>query len=296
MNQWATVYALIDPFSDEIRYIGWTSAKLSKRLYEHLYCSKHKKTHKDFWLQKLIQAGIKPEIRVIQKVPVLNGNEAECYWIKYFRTLGCNLTNLTDGGGGILGYEKTVESKKKASQSIKAAWERRRNTPGYKPPRPTEKSLEALRKAQILSRGKPRPESAKVKMKAAWKRRRLNPIKRKPHSAETKEKLRQATLRQFIDPAAREAVSRIHKGKTISAKQRAIISSCNKKRWKEWRDSGATVSEETREKIRASKIGKSLSDETRAKLSAATKGRPKTKEHRAKIAAALQARKVLKAT
>ena len=294
MKLLATVYALIDPITEEIRYIGWTSAALKKRLYEHLYCSRRKRTHKDSWLRFLTRLSVVPEIRVVQTVPVISGNEAERYWISYFRSIGCRLTNLTDGGEGILGHKRTLESKELSSRSLKAAWQRRRSSPQYSPPRPTEKSIGALRRSNETRRGTVRSDETKAKMKLAWQRRRLVRAKpRKPHSLETKEKLRQAALRQFQDPKAREAISRVHKGKSISSKQREAISQWGKKRWAEWRASGATISDETREKIRLAKLGKAPSIETRAKLSAATKGRPKSAEHKAKISMALRSRNKL---
>lgn len=70
-----------------------------------------------------------------------------------------------------------------------------------------------------------------------------------PRSEETRERLRQAALRQYEDSAQREAVSRVHKGKVISEEHKRIVSEAASRRWEEWRASGKTVSEETRERI-----------------------------------------------
>jgi hypothetical protein len=109
--------------------------------------------------------------------------------------------------------------------------------------------------------------------RARWSEQRMgrpSPRKGVKLSAETKEKIRQNTIRQFSDPAQREAVSKVHRGKTISPEHRAIISAASTRRWAEWRASGQQVSEETREKIRAAAIARphpKHSAESRARMS-----------------------------
>jgi hypothetical protein len=93
-----------------------------------------------------------------------------------------------------------------------------------------------------------------------------------PHSEETRERLRQAALRQYEDPAQREAVSRVHKGKVISEEHKRIVSEAASRKWEGWRASGKTVSEETRERIVAA--------------AKARTPHPQTPEARAKVAEA----------
>lgn len=93
-----------------------------------------------------------------------------------------------------------------------------------------------------------------------------------PRSEETRERLRQAALRQYQDPAQREAVSRVHKGKVISEEHKRIVSEAATRKWEEWRASGKTVSEETRERIMAAAKARTphpQTPETRAKLAEA---------------------------
>lgn len=234
-----TIYALIDPRSEEIRYVGQTSKEPKDRLLWHTYRS-NRNCHKDRWVRQLRRANLAPRMIIVQRVPKSCWKEAERYWIKFFRERGCPLTNSTDGGDGLAGYRASAETR--------------------------------------------------AKMRAAWTRR-ARPLKRRPHTEETREKLRQATLKQFENPEARAAVGEVHKGKQISAEHRAIVSAATTKRWTEWRASGAKTSEETRAKISAAKTGKPLSEEHKAKLSANTKGRPKSEEHKAKIAASLRAKR-----
>ncbi len=223
------IYVLIDPISEEIRYVGWTSKSLRSRYYNHIHNSRGK-NYKDRWVRKLKRAGLRPRMTLLQSLPNGLGLDAECYWVAYFRSLGCPLTNSTDGGEGLTGYRFTQEARVKMSQGIKAAWVRRRNTPGYTPPRPSEEVIDNLRKSNRARIGTPVPEQIREKM-----RKKHKAYVRGPHSDETKEKLRQATLRQFQDPKAREAVGIAHKGKTISPEHKAIVSAAAKKRWAEWR-------------------------------------------------------------
>lgn len=104
------------------------------------------------------------------------------------------------------------------------------------------------------------------------------------HSAETREFLRQNTLKQFESPEARAAVSRQHAGKAIGEEHKKVVGVAAKKRWKLYRESGASMSKEARAILREKATGRVVSDETKVKLSAVGKGKPKTAEHRAKLA------------
>jgi NUMOD3 motif len=118
-------------------------------------------------------------------------------------------------------------------------------------------SPEARRKMSEAKKGKPQPHLLAYRLGV-------------PHSEETKERIREATIRQFRDPAQREAVSRVHKGKVISEEHRQIVGAAAKRRWEEWRASGKTVSDETRAKIvtaAKARVSRSHSAESRAKMS-----------------------------
>lgn len=240
----ATIYMLIDPRDEEIRYIGWTSRTLERRLYEHVHIVSHGRLKKE-WVRQLLQCGLEPRIQVIQQVPAQSWAAAKIYWIGFFRKMGCPLTNMSNGGDGNLGC--------------------------------------------LVS------EETRAKMRAAWTENRKKSVPRRPHTEASKEKLRQATLKQFENPAARAAVSKVHKGKVISPEQRATISAVTKRRWKEWRVNGCVTSPETRAKMSAAKKGKPLSEEHKAKIRASTKGIPKSEEWKAKARASWARRKAIAA-
>lgn len=114
------IYKLIDPRSNEIRYVGKTKKTLRKRLYEHL--TKRNlipKTHKNNWVKQLLNEGFKPIIEIVEVVNELNWKEREMYHIKKLKTDGIKLTNTTDGGDGALGTKQSEESIRKALKTRK---------------------------------------------------------------------------------------------------------------------------------------------------------------------------------
>lgn len=115
------IYALIDPRTDEIRYIGKTVRSAHRRLRRHLadsYMSSN--THKDRWLRVLKALGLDPLIKVIQRCGSADELAvAECQQIAAHRRAGVRLTNLTDGGDGTVGWHHTEESRAKLSAALK---------------------------------------------------------------------------------------------------------------------------------------------------------------------------------
>ena len=92
------IYALQDPFTFEIRYIGKSCSGL-KRIKRHFNFNEQKNDknkHKVNWINSLTRL---PNILIIQ---TLNSNkeliQAECYWIDYFRKQNSPLLNISNGG------------------------------------------------------------------------------------------------------------------------------------------------------------------------------------------------------
>lgn len=59
-----------------------------------------------------------PIIEEIDSCPWCNSQEKEIYYIKYYKELGCNLVNSTDGGEGNLGLVKSPESIERLRKSL----------------------------------------------------------------------------------------------------------------------------------------------------------------------------------
>lgn len=97
----------------DVRYIGYTKKSLNKRLIEHLSGSKNMKTYKDKWIQKCLS---NHEEIIINLIEICKTHkeliQKEIYYINNYKNNGYKLTNLTDGGDGIIGYTHTEEFKK----------------------------------------------------------------------------------------------------------------------------------------------------------------------------------------
>jgi hypothetical protein len=72
-----------------------------------------------YWIQSLRQNSLVPRIMLLQDVPNDQWATAERYWIAYYRSLGCPLTNGTDGGEGKLGHPTSVATRAKLSAATK---------------------------------------------------------------------------------------------------------------------------------------------------------------------------------
>ncbi len=110
------IYVLKDPISLEIRYVGQTSRKLKSRLSAHLLdAKKNKNYHNVNWIKSLIKDNLVPIIESIEECALDKLNEREIYWIAFYKNLGYNLTNSTDGGLGHRGFKQSKETKLKRS-------------------------------------------------------------------------------------------------------------------------------------------------------------------------------------
>lgn len=96
------VYYLCNPNDGICRYVGKTSVKkLEQRLYFHIHYSKKKghKNKKEAWIKSLLKKKIKPMIKIIETFEnERDAFEEEIFYISYFKYIGFNLTNQTEGG------------------------------------------------------------------------------------------------------------------------------------------------------------------------------------------------------
>ena len=101
------VYVLSDPRTNQIRYVGKTT-KGKKRLRGHL--KERGRSKRSSWIKSLRLQAYKPQFDVIESFDNESLlSEAEMFWISYFKMIGCNLTNMTDGGEGSTGFKHSVE-------------------------------------------------------------------------------------------------------------------------------------------------------------------------------------------
>ena len=109
------IYILLDN-KNNIRYVG-KSDNPNKRLKKHINESKKNKTHKEKWIQSLLNNNSTPELLVIDEVNINEWSFWETYWISQFKAWGFKLTNSTIGGEGGSGYKHTDEAKEKMRQN-----------------------------------------------------------------------------------------------------------------------------------------------------------------------------------
>lgn len=113
------VYGLCDPRTGELRYVGKSTCGLS-RPKAHLRPSVLRRTrsHCGNWIKQLTADGMKPEIVILETTITKDALvEAEQFYIAYFRFIGCNLTNLTCGGDGKVGWRMPQSTRDKIAKA-----------------------------------------------------------------------------------------------------------------------------------------------------------------------------------
>lgn len=107
------IYGLVDPRTNQIRYVGKTVLSPERRVAVHIWRARSapKKRHSMAWIASLHADGLRPEVLEIEIVPP-GGDwvEAEQFWIAYWRFVGADLCNHTIGGEGQTGYRQPAET------------------------------------------------------------------------------------------------------------------------------------------------------------------------------------------
>jgi hypothetical protein len=192
-----SIYGLRDPRTREIRYVGKTTYPLKHRLMQHLNPSRLRaKTYKNAWLKTLLNAGLQPEILLLEHVPAPQWPEAETRWIGQLP----NLTNLTTGGDG---------------------------TSGWVPPTEYRTKLSALMKGRVFTEDwrKKISESQRGRVFTDEHRARLSAAQRKrTHSEVTRQKMSRAMTGKTLSLDSRKRLSEARKGMTFSEEHRAALS------------------------------------------------------------------------
>jgi hypothetical protein len=241
MTKESSIYLLADPVSGEICYVGKTTQRPIVRFRRHL--TDKDKNNRMSWIRSLALRGLRPCLVVVQRVPSATAAEAERYWIAYFRACGCPLTNMTDGGDGVLGLSPSEESKES----------RRRALLGHAVSDETRARISAALRGKKLT-----PEHrAKLSTMRTGKKR----------SAEFCQRMKEIKRGTRPCQVAMEGTIRARTGKPLSLATRLKLSAIRK---------GHVVTEETRSRISVAQRGRTGTPHTEAskrKLSSAMKGR-----------------------
>lgn len=107
------IYALKDPETKEIRYIGKSTTGLRRPNQHKLKHSLIAQTHKNNWIKTLLEKGLVYEIIVLEEnLDSVVLDSKEITWIAHYKALGASLTNGTEGGEGSLGRTLSDASRK----------------------------------------------------------------------------------------------------------------------------------------------------------------------------------------
>lgn len=181
MNHATSIYALHDPHTSELRYIGKTVQLPARRLNNHVSSARKGRSYVCNWIRSL---KADPVMRVLAIVENEQGSDSERRAIAHYRSLGFRLTNLTDGGEGLLGYRHGDETRARISAAntgrVRSA-ESRRKMSLAQIGRKRDPEVVARIAAHKNGTGKRSTES-RARMSAAGRARQ-------PPSAETRAKL-----------------------------------------------------------------------------------------------------------
>jgi len=191
------IYFLIDPRTNEVRYVGKTTKNLNRRLFNgHL--KDKTKTHKTNWLNSLKKQSLIPEIKLIK----ICKNEELCnfsekFYIKLFGRADKNmgiLVNSTDGGEGVSGRILSQETKNKIGNSNKGKCLGRKVSEQEKENRrisykniPEDIKKQTSQKISKANLGRSHSTESKIKMSESQSRRL-------PPSEDTKNKISKTLL------------------------------------------------------------------------------------------------------
>ncbi len=246
------IYVLKDPVTGEVRYVG-KADKPSKRFVQHLQLHPRHKDYRARWIRSLLKRGLKPQLEVVDEVPVEYWQALEAAYVAFYKELGFRLVNSTPGGDGGAGEDHPSFGRKWT------ALERARHRAALTP--------EVRAKLSAARFGKPMPPESIAKTAAANRGRQRplsvrNAVSRaqrgKAKSPETREKLRLALLGRKLSVEMRAKLSVAHLGHECNTVTRQRIS--------------AAYSEERKAATRARLTGIPRSPEVRAKIRA-TKAR-----------------------
>lgn len=88
-----TIYKLIDPRTNSIRYVGRTNRTLKERLQSHVGASHNRSSNFERWMFSFYQKNNQPIILPITKANPKNADKRERYWIKKLSKEGHPLLN-----------------------------------------------------------------------------------------------------------------------------------------------------------------------------------------------------------
>ena len=229
------VYALVDPRTLMVRYIGRTTQGQA-RFKQHEYSNNN--TYVCRWIKSLRGAGLMFIPVVLEECTSRESlMSSESWWVAYGKLSGWELTNLTNGGDGSWGYRVTAETREKLRQLHLNKPKSAEHIENMRRAKSTPEAIEANRR---LHTGRKRSAETRARIGAASRRRVATPEARANMSAAGKR-------RPPRTQATRDKLSLVHKGRKFTPEHIANMSK--------------------------SRLGKKASPETRERMSEAHRAR-----------------------
>lgn len=224
------VYALFDPRTNRIRYVGASTQgmKRPKQHWEPYYLNKEGHTHKARWIKSLLSLGLVPGVVVLEEVT--QPSEAftvESHWISELRSKGVNLTNLAVVGGSCLGCTRSLETREKmaaAKRGIRRPVEDRiKMSEAQKARKRPAAELEHMRALGQSWKGKTRSAETRAKMAEAKRGRKRPP--------EVVAKMAAALRGRKIDPEVARKISDALRGRPKTEETKQRMAEGQRRRW-----------------------------------------------------------------
>lgn len=128
----AVIYALVEPETGEIRYIGVTKHDLRGRLRAHMNEAMRRRpdgnfalapSHRRHWIRSLAERSMQPSIIELEAIKNSERKEKEVAWIAAGRAAGLRLVNSTLGAEGPMNYKPnwSARAANSASQKLRFA-------------------------------------------------------------------------------------------------------------------------------------------------------------------------------
>jgi hypothetical protein len=114
----AEIYALIDPRSGDVRYIGKANDS-GKRLKSHIRDSRRRTTPVYWWIRSLAKSKLEPDVLVLSQCEDWEAEERRL--IASARSRGVRLLNLADGGDQPFCPTEVLSRNAKAQNDARAA-------------------------------------------------------------------------------------------------------------------------------------------------------------------------------
>ena len=235
-----TIYGLVDPRTSELRYVGKTVFGLPLRLRQHINDARRGRVDiwRFRWINELTRCGLVPEIFELEYTRG-DWQEAEQFWIAYFRFIGASLVNATAGGDGLQSFSHSNDTRKKQSEAAKRR---------YADPAERKRSGDAVRSAYL----------------DPVKRKNLRDGLRNVWTPEARARQSILSTAACALPGAFERLSAAKNGKAVSPETRAKISAAKK---------GIPRNAESIARQIATITGRTIGAETRRKISESGKNR-----------------------